>query len=92
MYLHLGQDTVVRQSDIIGIFDLESTTVVAKTREYSKKAEQNKDVVNVSFDLPASFVVCAAQGEKKQKVYITPISAQTLRKRVESGFLPIEER
>ncbi|MBQ6020530.1 MAG: DUF370 domain-containing protein [Clostridia bacterium] len=92
MYLHLGQDTVVRQTDIVGIFDLESTTVVAKTREYLKKAEQNKNVVNVSFELPASFVVCARPGTGENTVYITPISAQTLKKRVESGFVPTEER
>ncbi|MBQ6164927.1 MAG: DUF370 domain-containing protein [Clostridia bacterium] len=92
MYLHLGQNIVVRQSDIIGIFDLESTTVVAKTREFLKKAEQNKNIVNVSFDLPASFVVCAEKGKNENKVYITPISAQTLKKRVESGAVPTEER
>ncbi len=92
MYLHLGQNIVVRQSDIIGIFDLESTTVVAKTREFLKKAEQNKNIVNVSFDLPATFVVCAGKGKNENKVYITPISAQTLKKRVESGAVPTEER
>ena len=27
MYLHLGQETVVRERDIIGIFDLDNTTV-----------------------------------------------------------------
>lgn len=92
MYLHLGQDTVVRQSDIVGIFDLESTTVVAKTREFLRKAEQNGNVVNVSFDLPASFVVCSRQGTGENKVFITPISAQTLKKRVGSGAVPTEER
>ena len=92
MYLHLGQDTVVRQSEVVGIFDLESTTVVAKTREFLKKAEQKKNVVNVSFELPASFVVCSTPGTDDNKVYITPISAQTLKKRVESGAVPMEER
>ncbi len=92
MYLHLGQDTVIRQADVIGIFDLESTTVRAKTREYLRKAEQEKNVVNVSYDLPASFVVCSPREKRENTVYITPISAQTLRKRVESGSLPTEER
>ena len=27
MYLHLGQDVVVRSRDIIGIFDIENTSV-----------------------------------------------------------------
>ena len=31
MYLHLGQDTVVRTSDIIGIFDMDTSTTVSYT-------------------------------------------------------------
>ena len=27
MYLHLGQDTVVRTGDVVGIFDLENSSV-----------------------------------------------------------------
>ena len=29
MYIHLGQDTVVRSHDVIGICDLESTTITS---------------------------------------------------------------
>ena len=28
MYLHLGQETVVRERDIIGIFDLDNTCLL----------------------------------------------------------------
>ena len=27
MYLHLGQDTVVKMSEVVGIFDLETSTI-----------------------------------------------------------------
>ena len=33
MYPHLGQDTVVRDCDIIGIFDLDITTQSIRTRK-----------------------------------------------------------
>ena len=33
MYLHLGQDTVVRTGHIVGIFDLENSTTASATRE-----------------------------------------------------------
>ena len=33
MYLHLGQDVVVRSRDIIGIFDIENTSVSKITKE-----------------------------------------------------------
>ena len=32
MYVHLGVDQVVKEDDIIGIFDLDSTTVSKHTR------------------------------------------------------------
>ena len=34
MYLHLGQNTVITHDEIIGIFDLDNTTVSKKTRDY----------------------------------------------------------
>ena len=34
MYLHLGQDTVVKKKDIIGIFDMDTTTVSKISRDY----------------------------------------------------------
>ncbi len=76
MYLHLGQDTVVTTESIIGIFDIDKCTVSKKTRDYLSAAEKAKRVVNVSFELPKSFVVCEQDGVLK--VYISQISAKTL--------------
>ncbi|MCI8491941.1 MULTISPECIES: extracellular matrix regulator RemB [Anaerotruncus] len=83
MYLHLGQDTVVRTGDVIGIFDLENTSVSKITKQFLAKSEQSGRVVNVSYELPKSFVICA-EG-KKSTVYITQISSATLKKR--AGFI-----
>ena len=57
MYLHLGQDTVVTVETVIGIFDIDECTVSKKTRDYLTAAEKNGNVVNVSYELPKSFVV-----------------------------------
>ncbi len=83
MYLHLGQDTVVRTSDVIGIFDIENTSLARSTRGYLAQAEKRGLVVNVSYELPKSFVVCEEDG--KQRVYISQISSATLKKR--SGYI-----
>ena len=32
MYLHLGQDTVVKMSEVVGIFDLETSTISKITK------------------------------------------------------------
>lgn len=81
MYLHLGQSTVVRSDNIIGIFDLDNTTVMKSTRDYLASAEKNGEVVNVSYELPKSFIVCNKKNEKSKKVYISQISPSTLVKR-----------
>ena len=40
MFIHLGQDTVVKKEDIIGIFDLDTATVSKRTRDFLSKAEK----------------------------------------------------
>ncbi|MDD6021605.1 MAG: extracellular matrix regulator RemB [Acutalibacteraceae bacterium] len=83
MFLHLGNATVVHQDDIIGIFDLDNTTVSKATRDYLAKAEKAGRVVNVSAELPKSFIVC--ENEKKEiTVYICQLSTATLLKRIDS--------
>lgn len=75
MYLHIGEDTVIRDRNIIGIFDMDTSTVNKATRDYLKKAEQEKRVVYVNYDLPKCFVVT------DKKVFISPINTSTLSKR-----------
>lgn len=83
MYLHLGQDTVIPMKEVVGIFDLENTSISKITKEYLASAEQSGKVVNVSYELPKSFVICRKGGATV--VYITQISSSTLKKR--AGFI-----
>ena len=84
LYLHLGQDTVVTLDEIIGIFDLDTTTVSKSTRNYLTNAEKAGDVVNVSMELPKSFIVCASHVRPSGRmIYISQISSTTLLKRTE---------
>lgn len=81
MYLHLGNETVVKVKNIIGIFDLDTSTVSKHTRDFLRIAEQKGNVINITYELPKSFVVCNENGIKK--VYISQISSTTLQKRFE---------
>lgn len=83
MYLHLGQDTVVRDCSIIGVFDLDNTTVSGHTKEYLKKAQLSGRVVNVSFELPKSFIVCSEGGG--EIIYISQLSSATILSRLQKG-------
>ena len=80
MYLHLGQETILRTRDILGVFDLDTATISKHTRDFLAKAEHEGRVTNVSPELPKSFIVTAGGG-----VFISQISAATLKKR--SGFV-----
>lgn len=84
MYLHLGNDCVVRKSDIIGIFDLENTSLSKDTKDFLNNASKNGEVVYLTMDIPKSYIVCQNGGEKK--IFISLLSASTLRKRL---FLPL---
>ncbi|MFT8889028.1 MAG: extracellular matrix/biofilm biosynthesis regulator RemA family protein [Ethanoligenens sp.] len=91
MYLHIGQDTVVRLQDIVGIFDIDTTSVSAITRDYLKNAQQSGMIINVTDELPKSFVVChekkRIESDERVKVYISQISSTTLLKRsMVNGF------
>lgn len=79
MFLHLGGDTVVSMKDVIAIFDLENTSISKITREFLHVAEEEGFVINVSDDLPKSYIL--TEYHHKSRVYISPISAATLLKR-----------
>lgn len=82
MYLHLGQSTVIRTDSVIGIFDLDNSTVMKSTRDYLNKAQKDGDIVNVSDELPKSFTVTEDK-KKGRKVYIAQPAVPTLIKRLE---------
>lgn len=81
MYLHLGQETVICTKDIVGIFDLDNTTVSKITRDMLRHGEQNGDVVTIGFEIPKTFVICA-NNKNKQQVFLSPVTPATLVKRL----------
>ena len=81
MYLHLGQEKVIKTENIVGIFDLDTTTVSKQTRNFLNKAEKEGQVEVISSELPKSFILCTE--EKEQKIYLSQISPTTLLKRSE---------
>lgn len=82
MYLHLGGDVVVNLKDVIAIMDLDVTTVSKITREFLTVAEEEGFVINVSDDLPKSYVL--TERDNESRLYVSPISSATLLKRANS--------
>ena len=79
MYLHLGNDVVINTEKIVAMFDIDACTVSKKTRDFLAAAQKNGEVINVSYELPRSFVVCNDKG--KTQVYISQLSTKTLSRR-----------
>lgn len=80
MYLEIGGEQLIRTKDLLGIFDLDNTTVNKATREYLSEAEKTGFSETVSYDLPKSFLVTVEKNDRK--VYISPFSTATIFKRL----------
>ena len=81
MYLNIGQDTIITDKNILGIFDLDNTTVSKATREYINTASKNGECITVSIEeLPKSFIVVAENNKKE--IYISPLNTSTIFKRI----------
>ncbi|MDR0991398.1 MAG: DUF370 domain-containing protein [Ruminococcus sp.] len=73
--MYLGEEVYVKNSEIIGIFDIERCSTSAVTREYL--AALGKRAVTITYEMPKSFVV------SRDKTYISQLMIKTLKKRFE---------
>ena len=81
MYLHVGNNKTIKMTDIIGIFDTDTATVSRETKQYLSQAEKRGETVNVTYELPKSFILTCHNG--KNTVYFSQLSCKTLCQRAE---------
>ena len=62
MYLHVGNNKNIRERDIIGIFDADTSTVSMVTRKYLSGAQRRGEVESSSDEIPKSFVLYRKKG------------------------------
>ena len=84
MYLHIGNNQMLPQRRIIGVFDLEITSQSRITAAFLKRAEQEGVVVDACEDIPKSFLLCD-HPYHKQIIYLSQLNAQTLLRRSGEG-------
>lgn len=87
MYLHIGNDIIVDINKIVGIFDMENTTVSRLGRRFLPNAQQNGIIINATEDLPKSYVVAKRGGETR--VYVSSVSTQVLSKRLKTAKISL---
>ena len=83
MYIHLGRDYVLNDRDVIGIFNLETTTVSPRGREFLNNAQKNGAVVSLSEDLPQCYVLADVPVDT---VYLSELSSAAMKRRTEAPF------
>ncbi|MBQ7340751.1 MAG: DUF370 domain-containing protein [Oscillospiraceae bacterium] len=79
MYLSIGNDMAVRDSSVVGIFDMDNTTYSKKTVAFLNQAEKDGLVIPCD-DLPKAFVLTAEYG--LNRVHLTSLNSYTLEKRL----------
>lgn len=82
MYLHIGNNVMLPQRHIIGIFDLEITSQAKITAGFLKRAEEEGVVIDACEDIPKSFLVCD-HPYHRQIVYLSQLNSRTLLGRAE---------
>lgn len=84
MYLHIGGEYLLKKKNILGIFDLETTTISKITKEYLKDKQTNHEIITVNDELPKSFIIYIRN--ESIYIYITSISTITLYKRAKESI------
>lgn len=75
MYIHIGGDVSLQTYKILGIFDIEKTSVNKDVNDYLMKLQKQGKIYYVSYDMPKSFIVT------EDYVYISNVSVFTLKRR-----------
>lgn len=88
MYLHIGNNQMIPEKRVIGVFDLEITSQSRLTAAFLKNAEAESVVIDACGDLPKSFLVCD-HPYHRQIVYLSQLNSRTLQGRAEENTLRI---
>ena len=88
MFLHIGNGKSVLKRNVIGIFDLDTSTVSKTGKDFINKKEKEGLVEYDDFDLPRSFVLVNEDG--KYKVKLSRISSTGLKMRLQEEITDAE--
>ena len=76
MYLNIGAEVLLKEEEIVGIFDLDSASVGADTKKLLKEKDKCGMVIQAGRELPKSFVLT-----KEGKIYFSQFASTVLKKK-----------
>ena len=89
MYTHVGNRTIVRDSELLGIFDLDGQVTEADTAALLSRMEKENNVEMADeMGLPKCFLLISSRkrnGERREKAILSCISAAALAGRFQMG-------
>ncbi len=87
MYLHAGNNKIIRTKSIIGIFDMDNATMGADTRNFLKRV-QNDGALEISKeDIPKSMILYYKNKNIKQTaVCISQLSSFSIASRAKKSI------
>ncbi len=77
MYLNISEKNAVSTKNIIGIFDMDLTTISKKTRDFLNSEQKKGRILESLNELPRSFILA------EEGVYLSPVNTVTLKRRLE---------
>lgn len=75
VFIHVGNGCILKNKDIIGVFDLDNATVMKTSREFINSEEKKGRIESVFEDIPRSFVVCS------DKTYLSSLNTASIIRR-----------
>lgn len=81
MFLHLGGEVTILQSEVMGIFNIDITKTSAATKEFLEITKNEKKIIYIGDKQEVkSFIIT------NDYVFLSPISSVTLQKRNNTSF------
>ena len=84
IYLNVGSGKSIMEKDIIGIFDMDTSTVSPITRKLLSEADKQKRTETPSYEIPKSFILYRAENGET-KVCFSQFSSASLFGRMGKG-------
>ena len=99
MFLEVGAGALIRQKNILGIFDLDTSTLGESTRKFLSRVEKNGRATIAGEELPKAFVLLVEPPRagklpnvNEESIVFSRFSSGVLAKRCEFGGIYDERK
>ena len=77
-FLHVGNKKSVVSKDIVGIFDMDTSTVSKVTKNFLNKSQNKGELEIATTEIPKSFILICKRKERKPRTVISQFNTTTL--------------